>query len=57
MIQDPPYFLENEAWFTWSRKTHRYHLTEFGRTIPKVLKSFEEFYAVNHDEDGNIVDS
>ncbi len=55
-MQDPPYFIENKAWYSWSQKTHRYYLTDLGKSLPKVVKSFEEFYATDYDEDGNVVD-
>jgi hypothetical protein len=33
------------------------HLTELGKLIPAVVKSFAKFYAVEYDDDGTIVDS
>lgn len=57
-----PYFIENKDWyFVDDKKANQYggnlHLTELGKSISAVVKSFEEYYATEYDEGGDIVDA
>lgn len=45
MLRPQPYFMTNEDWFyeeQTSQFTVKYHLTELGKSIPEVVKSYEE---------------
>lgn len=52
-----PYFLENEEWYREVDEdgdgfNTRYELTEVGKSIPKVVASFEKFHELmQEDED------
>ena len=61
-MQAMPYFMENDDWYyVDDKKDNKYgghlFLTELGKSIPAVVKSYEEFIAPEYDEDGDIVDS
>jgi len=57
----PPYFLENEEWYTEVEDDDNfcvhYELTELGKSIHKVVKSFEEFHKSTFvDDNGDTWD-
>lgn len=56
MLQEQPYFLTNEDWYYHDEKEWKYKLTELGKSIPEVVKSYNEFYAPHYDSEGNLVD-
>ncbi len=46
MLQEMPYFMENKNWYIEKPKTRftvEYELTKLGKSIPEVVKSFEEY--------------
>lgn len=59
-LMDAPYFLENKDWYIEVEDDDNfcihYELTELGKSIPKVVKSFEDYHAPIYDKDGNICD-
>lgn len=57
MIQLEPYFLKNKKWYYHDEKAWKYRLTEEGKKNKKVVESYNEFYRVHKDKDGNIIDS
>ncbi len=46
MLLDMPYFMENKDWFYRIKNeetgTYKYFLTVLGKSIPEVVKSYEE---------------
>lgn len=38
---DMPYFIENEDWYYYNGE--EFKLTELGKSIPKVVESYEQF--------------
>ena len=57
-----PYFMTNKDWYYTDLEVENeyggnIHLTKLGKSIPAVVESFANFYAVEYDEDGNVVDS
>lgn len=53
-VAEEPYFMKNEEWYYHDEKEWKYKLTEKGKAIPKVVKSYEEYYA--DEADGEKVD-
>lgn len=46
MLQTRPYFMKNKDWYVeipTSRFTVKWELTELGKSIPEVKKSYEEY--------------
>lgn len=43
MLKPRPYFMENKDWYKIIEIGH-WELTELGKSIPEVVKSFEEFF-------------
>ncbi len=41
MMNEMPYFMENEEWFTYDQKTNTYTLTD--KAPPKAIESYQEF--------------
>lgn len=56
MWAEPPYFMTNEEWYYHDQKAWKYKLTKAGKAIPKVVESYNEFYAETTDENGDIVE-
>lgn len=48
--------MADKDWYYYDLKTHKYQLTELGKSMPLVAASYEAYYAPTYDEDGNIVD-
>ena len=48
MLIPKPYFMENEDWYKIIDIGH-WELTELGKSIPEVVKSFEEYFSINDD--------
>jgi hypothetical protein len=46
MLLTKPYFLENDDWYYHDEIEWCYKLTANGLKNPKVLKSYEDFYAL-----------
>lgn len=44
LMTGTPYFMTNEAWYYHDDKEWKYKLTELGKSIPEVVKSYEEYY-------------
>lgn len=42
MLRERPYFFENEEWFYYDKKIHKYRLTD--KAPEEARKSYEEFY-------------
>lgn len=42
MVQDKPYFMNNQLWYFWDKKEMKYKLTK-GAT-ENAIKSYNEFY-------------
>lgn len=42
-----PYFLTNTEWFKRDKKQGKIFLTELGKSIPKVVESYNEFYGID----------
>ena len=51
MFDANPYFMEKKEWYYHDEKEWRYKLTEEGKRHPKVVKSYEEFYFDDGDDD------
>jgi len=50
MRADLPYFMTNEEWYEYDLDKGICVLTEAGKAIPEVVKSYEEFYSKPIDE-------
>ena len=50
MIVEEPYFLKNKKWYYHDEKAWMYKLTPEGKKDEKVVKSYEEFYDPNADD-------
>lgn len=44
MIAEKPYFMKNKEWYYHDKKEWKYKLTEEGKKIPEVVKSYKEYY-------------
>lgn len=44
MYELRPYFLENPLWYSFDEIEWMYKLTTLGQSIPKVKKSYDDFY-------------
>ena len=44
LTNEEPYFMKNKDWYYHDEKEWRYKLTEEGKKIPAVVRSYEEFY-------------
>lgn len=44
MIAEEPYFMKNKEWYYHDKKEWKYKLTEEGKKIPEVVKSYKEYY-------------
>lgn len=60
-LRDMPYFMSNKEWYVEIEDDDEfcihYELTELGKSIPKVVKSFEDYHSPIYDQDGNICDA
>ena len=57
MIASDPYFMKRKEWYVadiehTDRQGRGIHLTEEGKRHPKAVKSYEEYYADDGDDDG-----
>lgn len=51
MIIDIPLFLTNADWYYEDQITYTYKLTELGKSLPDVVKSYNDFYNDQPDTD------
>ena len=53
-VQEKPYFLENEEWYTFNEEEWKYELTD--KAPQEAIDSYNDFYnyGVKTDENGNI---
>ena len=49
-----PYFQTNEDWFTYDLEKGKFFLTDAGKAIPEVVKSYEDFYSKRSDEETEL---
>lgn len=49
-----PYFLTREEWYTYDINNFIYVLTDAGKAIPEVVKSYEEFYRLRLPKSGEV---
>ncbi len=53
-----PYFMTNKEWYyrDYDDLAKGLKLTDKGKALPEVVKSYEDYYSTHYDDDGSIVD-